>query len=26
MNNADVHGHRSRSRGAYYAVANELIA
>ena len=26
MNQADVHGHRSRSRGAYYAIANEMIA
>lgn len=26
MNLADVHGHRSRSRGAYYAIANEMIA
>jgi hypothetical protein len=26
MNSADVHGHRSRSRGAYYAIANEMIA
>ena len=26
MNEADVHGHRSRSRGAYYAIANEMIA
>ena len=26
MNLADVHGHRSRSRAAYYAIANELVA
>lgn len=26
MNESDVHGHRSRSRGAYYAIANEMIA
>lgn len=26
MNQSDVHGHRSRSRGAYYAIANEMIA
>jgi len=26
MNESDVHGHRSRSRAAYYAIANEIIA
>jgi hypothetical protein len=26
MNQADFHWHRSRSRGAYYAIANEMIA
>jgi len=26
MNKGDVPGHRSRSRAAYYSIANELVA